>query len=253
MVLERLDKILSNMGYGSRKEVKALTKEGAVVIDGILAKDPSMHVDPGVQEIIVNGKRLVYRKYIYLVMNKPQGVISATEDDYDQTVIDLLMPEHQHFKPAPVGRLDKDTEGLLLITNDGELNHMLLAPKKHVAKKYYAVIDGKVTVKDIEDFAAGVVLEDGYKTLPGTLSILKSDEVSEIELVIYEGKFHQVKRMFEAVHKRVTFLKRMEMGILKLEPTLSTGEYRELTGQEIEQLLHSVGMSGEGRQSNEKI
>lgn len=242
MAKERLDKVLSNMGYGSRKEVKALARAGEVEINGTLIKDASSHIDTESDEIIVQGEKLIYRKYIYLLMNKPQGVISATEDDRDKTVIDLLLDKHKLFKPAPVGRLDKDTEGLLLITNDGELNHMLLSPKRHVAKKYYAIIEGIVGEEDIDVFAAGVTLEDGYKTLPAQLNIIKSDDISEIELVIYEGKFHQVKRMFEAVNKRVTFLKRIEMGILKLDEELKTGEYRELSNEEINSLIESVGL-----------
>lgn len=243
MARERLDKVLSNMGYGSRKEVKALVKSGEVEINGGLIKDASVHIDPEKDEIIVEGEKFIYRKYIYLLMNKPQGVISATEDDRDKTVIDLLKDQHKIFSPAPVGRLDKDTEGLLLITNDGELNHMLLSPKRHVQKRYYAIIEGRVSQGDIDAFSAGVTLEDGYKTLPAELYILKSDEISEIELIIYEGKFHQVKRMFEAVNKRVTFLKRIEMGILKLDEALKTGEYRELSKEEIDSLTESVGIN----------
>jgi len=167
------------------------------------------------------------------MMNKPPGVISATEDLRDETVIDLLDPLHQHFEPFPVGRLDKDTEGLLLITNDGMLAHNLLSPKKHVPKVYYAQIEGIVTEEDREKFAQGVELDDGYVTKPGELIILKSAQQSEIELTIQEGKFHQVKRMFEAVGKRVTYLKRLSMGNLKLDDSLELGEYRELTAEEL--------------------
>lgn len=245
MAKERLDKILSNMGYGSRKEVKALVKSREVSINGELAKDASMHIDTEKDEIIVSDEKLIYRKYIYIIMNKPQDVISATEDDRDRTVIDLLDDMYKIYNPAPVGRLDKDTEGLLLITNDGELNHMLLSPKRHVSKKYYAMIDGCVTIEDIQAFSKGVTLEDGYKTLPGELTILKAGEQSEIELVIYEGKFHQVKRMFEAVGKKVSYLKRIEMGILKLDQNLLSGEYRELTEDEITELIKSAGICRE--------
>ena len=234
----RLDKLLSNMGYGSRKEVKVLLKQQVVTVDGVAVKDAAMHVDPVQQNVSVFGDRVEYVEFIYLMMNKPPGVISATEDKHDQTVIDLLDPLAQHFEPFPVGRLDKDTEGLLLLTNDGTLTHNLLSPKKHVPKWYYAKIDGVVTEADIEAFAQGVELEDGYKTKPGELVILKSGEQSEIELMIQEGKFHQVKRMFESVGKKVTYLKRLSMGPLKLDEELELGEYRELTKEELAALLN---------------
>lgn len=229
----RLDKLLANMGYGSRKEVKQLLKEKAVTIDGIVVKDAAMKVDPDQQDVSVYGERVIYTEFIYLMMNKPPGVISATEDRYDETVIDLLDPLAQHFKPFPVGRLDKDTEGLLLITNDGNLSHNLLSPKKHVPKTYYATVEGVVTEADSAAFRQGVELDDGYVTKPGELVILKSDDVSEIELTIQEGKFHQVKRMFEAVGKKVTYLKRLSMGPLVLDEMLELGDYRELTEEEL--------------------
>ncbi|MGE7836610.1 pseudouridine synthase [Viridibacillus arvi] len=232
----RLDKLLSNMGYGSRKEVKQLLKMKAVTVDGEVAKDVSKHVDPIKQNVSVLGERVHYQEFIYLMMHKPPGVISATEDLHDQTVIDLLDPFHAHFEPFPVGRLDKDTEGLLLITNDGGLTHNLLSPKKHVPKVYYAKIDGEVTEADIEAFSRGVMLEDGYMTKPGDLVILNAGPTSEIELTISEGKFHQVKRMFESVGKKVTYLKRLSMGSLQLDEQLELGEYRELTEEELNSL-----------------
>ncbi|KOO52506.1 pseudouridine synthase [Viridibacillus arvi] len=232
----RLDKLLSNMGYGSRKEVKQLLKMKAVTVDGEVAKDVSKHVDPVKQNVSVLGERVHYQEFIYLMMHKPPGVISATEDLHDQTVIDLLDPFHAHFEPFPVGRLDKDTEGLLLITNDGGLTHNLLSPKKHVPKVYYAKIDGEVTEADIEAFSRGVMLEDGYMTKPGELVILNAGPTSEIELTISEGKFHQVKRMFESVGKKVTYLKRLSMGSLQLDEQLELGEYRELTEEELNSL-----------------
>ena len=232
----RLDKLLANMGYGSRKEVKQLLKQKAVRVDDVVVKDSSMHVDTAKQNVSVFGERVEYVEFIYLMMNKPPGVISATEDKYDQTVIDLLEPMEQHFEPFPVGRLDRDTEGLLLITNDGQLAHDLLSPKKHVPKWYYAKIDGEVTQADIEAFKQGVTLDDGYHTKPGELKILASGEQSEIELMIQEGKFHQVKRMFEAVGKKVTYLKRLSMGSLVLDETLALGEYRDLTEEELKSL-----------------
>jgi 16S rRNA pseudouridine516 synthase len=170
------------------------------------------------------------------MMNKPPGVLSATEDNVGETVIDLLEIEDQVYEPFPVGRLDKDTEGLLLITNDGQLTHQLLSPKKHVPKTYFAVIDGEVTEEDIKAFAAGVTLDDGYLTKPGELKIMKSGIRSDIELTITEGKFHQVKRMFQAVGKRVVYLQRLSMGPLQLDETLELGEYRELSDEEVELL-----------------
>lgn len=236
MAKERLDKVLANMGYGTRKEVKAIVKSGEVKVNGKFADDSGMHVDLEKDEIDVYDERLNYRKYIYLLMNKPAGVITATEDDYDETVVDLLDDEHKIFKPSPVGRLDKDTEGLLILTNDGDLNHKLMAPKSHVSKKYFAVISGRVTEKDVKKFQDGVVLDDGYKTLPAELSILNQGEESQIEVIIYEGKYHQVKRMFESVGKSVKYLKRIEVGPLKLDESLNTGEYRELTEDELDLL-----------------
>lgn len=232
----RLDKLLSNMGYGSRKEVKILLKSKAVEVNGLVAKDVSLHVDTDADEILVLGEKVVYTEFIYLMMNKPPGVISATEDKHDQTVIDLLDPLAQHFKPFPVGRLDKDTEGLLILTNDGHLTHQLLSPKKHVPKLYFAVIEGRVTEDDVNKFNEGVTLDDGYFTKPGELTILSSGDVSEIELSIMEGKFHQVKRMFESVGKKVTYLKRMRMGSLQLDETLELGDYRHLTEDELDAL-----------------
>jgi 16S rRNA pseudouridine516 synthase len=232
--LERLDKIISNLGYGSRKDVKAFARKGIIEVDGVIVKDSSMSFDPEKSVIKVNGEEIVYRKHIYLMMNKPDGVISATHDNKDETVIDLLELNHQVFEPFPIGRLDKDTVGLLLLTNDGELNHRLISPKWHVDKIYYAKIDKKVDEKDIVAFKNGITLDDGYKCLEAKLEILNSsDEGSEIRLTIQEGKFHQVKRMFEAVGKNVTYLKREEFGGLLLDPELQEGEYRELTDEEL--------------------
>lgn len=237
---QRLDKILSNFGYGTRKEIKQLVKEGAVRVDGVTAKDSGMHVDPDKSTIEINGEVLNYREFIYVMMNKPAGVISATYDNRLRTVIDILPDEFRCFNLFPVGRLDIDTEGLLLLTNDGQLAHELLSPKKHVPKKYYAFITGNVAEEDKRKFGEGIILDDGYKTLPADLTILRAGDYSEIELVIHEGKFHQVKRMFESVGKKVKYLRRIEMGRLKLDETLKPGECRELTSQEVE-MLKSVG------------
>jgi 16S rRNA pseudouridine516 synthase len=237
---QRLDKILSNFGYGTRKEVKQLVKDGIVKVDGKVVKDSGMHVDPKSSTIKINDEVLNYRDFIYLMMNKPTGVISATYDNKLETVVDILPEEYKCFDLFPAGRLDIDTEGLLLITNDGQLAHDILSPKNRVPKKYYALVKGRVTEDDSEKFSEGVILDDGYKTMPAELNILRSGDFSEIELVIHEGKYHQVKRMFEAVGKKVKYLRRIEMGKLKLDETLAPGECRELTAVEIE-LLKNIG------------
>lgn len=229
----RIDKVLANLGYGSRKEVKKLLKDGAVTVNEKVIKDAKEHVDPNADTITVYGEVIEYKEYIYLMMNKPAGVISATEDGNEETVIDLLEPEDVIFSPFPVGRLDKDTEGLLLLTNDGQLAHRLLSPKKHVPKTYFAVIDQEVTEADAAAFRLGVTLDGGYVTKPGELKILKSGIRSDIELTITEGKFHQVKRMFQAIGKQVVYLQRISMGPLELDESLELGQYRELTDDEI--------------------
>lgn len=233
---ERLDKVLANMGYGSRKDVKKYIKEGIVKVNGIIVQKNEFKVNPYEDEITIRGEEVNYREYIYLMMNKPQGLVSSTDDPLTRTVIDLLSEEYLIYKPFPVGRLDKDTEGLLMISNDGKLAHELLSPKKHVDKKYYAEIDGTVEVEHIEVFKKGIVLDDGYKTLPAILEIIESGIFSKISLTIQEGKYHQVKRMFEAISMKVTYLKRISMGQLILDESLEPGEYRELTDDEINSL-----------------
>ncbi len=233
----RLDKLLSNMGIGSRKDIKAILKKKHITVNEKIVKDGSMHVDTVSDIIKVKGEMVTYQKYIYLLMNKPNGYVSATVDDRDKTVIDLLTPAYQHFNPFPVGRLDKDTEGLLLITNDGELAHQLISPKKDVGKKYYAKIKGHVTEEDIIKFNNGITLDDGYQAKSAKLQILHADAESEVEVTVTEGKFHQVKRMFEAVNKKVVYLKRLKMGELELDQNLVLGDVRELTKDELEYCL----------------
>ncbi|NLK35464.1 MAG: rRNA pseudouridine synthase [Gracilibacteraceae bacterium] len=232
--IQRIDRILSNMGYGTRKEVKKLISSGLVEIDGIIVKDSGQKAAVDSQEIKVGGKRVFYRDFIYIMMNKPKGVISSTEDRFNRTVIDLLSDEFKTFSPFPVGRLDKDTEGLLLLTNDGQLSHRLLSPQKHVPKTYMAKIAGRVSERDVEAFGRGIILEDGYKTMSSELEVLERGSISLVEVTIYEGKFHQVKRMFQAVGKEVVYLKRISMGELKLDEALEPGEYRELNEEERE-------------------
>lgn len=233
---ERLDKVLSNMGYGSRKDVKRFIKEGRVTVNESTILESEFKVNPYEDEIYFNGQEVIYRKYIYLMMNKPQGLVSSTDDPLTRTVIDLLSEEYLIYRPFPVGRLDKDTEGLLMISNDGKLAHELLSPKKGVNKKYYVEVDGYIEESNIEDFKKGVILEDGYKTLPADLEIIKGDIISKAYLTIQEGKYHQVKRMFESLEMKVIFLKRISMGPLELDETLELGQYRELTEEEINTL-----------------
>ncbi|MFQ7447269.1 pseudouridine synthase [Intestinibacter bartlettii] len=233
---QRIDKILSNLGYGSRSELKKFCKNGLVKVNGKVINNPGVQVDVENDEIIFDGEKVTYKEFIYLMLNKPDGYISATFDKRDPIVLDLIDKEDLVFEPFPVGRLDKDTEGLLVLTNDGQLAHRVLSPKKHVPKTYYAKIEGIVTEEDIKAFAEGVTLDDGYETMPAELIILKSDEISEIELTIHEGKFHQVKRMFESVDKKVIYLKRLSMGKLKLDENLELGEYRELTDEEVKMI-----------------
>ncbi|MBC1936176.1 rRNA pseudouridine synthase [Listeria grandensis] len=234
----RLDKLLANSGFGSRTEVKQLLKTGAVMVNDVRVKEAKYQVKEESDRVEVNGETVQYAEFTYLMMNKPPGVVSATEDNWDETVIDLLDARDRAKKPFPVGRLDKDTEGLLLISNDGVLAHNLLSPKKHVDKTYVAKVDGVVTEDDIAIFKEGVTISDNYTCKPAVLEVIQTEGgTSEAQITIQEGKFHQVKRMFEAVNKQVTYLKRLQMGPLKLDPTLALGEYRMLTEAELQTLM----------------
>lgn len=233
----RLDKFLANAGVGTRSEVKQYIKKGWITVNGTKATKADLSVSEHSDQVLFQSQPVLLQKNFYYMMNKPQGVISATEDNFQKTVLDLLGSD-KRSDLFPVGRLDKDTEGLLLITNDGALSHELLSPKKHVAKVYYARIEGVVTSNDVDIFQKGVKIGDDFTALPANLTILSSDTISEIEVEIFEGKFHQVKRMFQAVGKKVLFLKRLSMGSLKLDSKLQPGEYRPLTEAEL-QLLTS--------------
>jgi 16S rRNA pseudouridine516 synthase len=232
----RLDKFLADMGRGSRSEVKRLIKFGRVTVNQTVIRDPGRQVNCRADRIMLEGTEVLYRRYIYLMLNKPAGVISATEDFRERTVLELIDPRYRNRGIFPVGRLDKDTEGLLLLTNHGELGHRLLSPKRHVLKWYFAKIAGVVCLADREAFQQGVVLEDGYRCLPAELKILQADAQSEVMVGIFEGKFHQVKRMFETRDKGVVYLKRLSMGGLHLDERLNPGEYRELTEEEVKTL-----------------
>lgn len=231
----RLDKYLADAGIGTRTEVKQMIRKGQIVVNGEVVKKAEQKVTLGMDCVEVAGKEISYQKDKYIMLHKPAGVISATEDSREQTVLTLL-PKELQKDIFPVGRLDKDTEGLLLLTNDGDLAHQLLSPKKHVDKIYYARVQGMVTKDDQDAFAKGVDIGDDKMTMPAKLEILKSEEESEILLTIQEGRFHQVKRMFEAVGKKVVYLKRMSMGSLVLDENLPLGGYRLLTEEEIKAL-----------------
>lgn len=228
---ERLDKLLAATGRWSRREAKLLIREGRVSVDGVPAGSGEEKADPSYCEILVDGSPLGYQKYTYIMLHKPAGVLSATEDSRQKTVLDLLAPELRRQGLAPVGRLDKDTEGLLLLTNDGELAHRLLTPKNHVDKIYYARLDSPLGPADQEAFAAGIVLEDGLACMPAGLEILGNG--LEILVTLHEGKFHQIKRMVASRGAAVCYLKRLSMGPLVLDETLGRGEYRPLTAEEV--------------------
>lgn len=232
-MIQRLDKVLSNGGVGSRREIKDMIKKGLIKVNGIVINDSGVCVNIENDIIIVDEKRFCYKEYIYIMLNKPAGVLSATEDKKCATVLDILGNDYSYLDLFPVGRLDKDTEGLLFLTNNGELAHRLLSPKNHIPKKYFVRVNKKLEQIDIDFLKQGVILENGYRALPGELTIISDSNESEAELVIYEGKFHQIKRMFEALGKRVIYLKRLEMGSLVLDKCLKTGEFRELTEIEI--------------------
>ncbi len=232
----RLDKYMADLQVGTRSEVKNLIRKGRVTVNGSLCKDPDKKITVGEDEVKLDQVKLEYASYEYYMLNKPAGVVSATSDKFTKTVVDLVDTAVRKDL-FPVGRLDKDTEGLLLITNDGDLAHRLLSPKKHVDKVYYAKIAGKVTSDDVEAFAQGLVVDEELTALPAKLEIITSADISEIQVVLQEGKFHQVKRMFEAVGKEVIYLKRIAMGSLTLDETLQAGEYRSLTEEELEKLL----------------
>ena len=230
----RLDKFLCEMGIGTRSEVKSYLKKGQVTVNGEIIKKPEVKIDENKDHICFLGQLLAYEAEQYFLLNKPAGCVTATRDNLSETVMSFL-PENRREDLFPVGRLDKDTEGLLLITNDGQLAHELLSPKKHVDKTYFAVIDGEVKEEHKQLFLDGLDIGDDDLTMPAKLNILKSGETSEIELTIQEGRFHQVKRMFEAVGTKVTYLKRISMGPLTLGD-LQPGEVRVLTDKELEQL-----------------
>lgn len=229
MESQRLDKIIASTGRFSRREVKLLARQGRILVDGRAVRDTAEKADPETAEILVDGEPLCYRRCTWVMLHKPAGYLSATEDGRGPTVLDLLPAELRRQGLFPVGRLDKDTEGLLLLTNDGALAHRLLAPRSHVDKVYYARVEGALEPADAAAFAAGMTLGDGLECLPAGLEILSPGECL---VTLREGKFHQVKRMLAARGKPVTYLKRLSMGPLRLDPELAPGAFRMLTAEE---------------------
>lgn len=232
MIMMRLDKMLAHSGYGTRKEVKELIRKGFVLVNGEVIINDDYKVDEDNDEIIIADEVVDYEKQIYLMLNKPDGYVSATFDNNDPTVLDLIYG-YENRNIFPVGRLDKDTHGLLLISNDGKLAHNLLSPKKHVDKTYYLKYDGTYRKSIHKSFEDGIVLDDGYKCLPAQFIDLGNNEA---HIIIKEGKYHQVKRMMEAVGCNVTYLKRIKFGRLELDESLKEGEFRVLTKEELDLL-----------------
>lgn len=228
----RLDKMLSHTGYGSRKEAKELIRKGFVSVNGETILDDDFKVDEENDEVIIADNNISYDKFIYIMLNKPDGYVSATYDSHDPIVLDLI-DGYEKRKLFPVGRLDKDTVGLILITNDGDLAHRMLSPKKHVIKRYYLKFDGILTDKKISRFEEGITLEDGYLCMPASYEKLSENEGI---LSIKEGKYHQVKRMLEALDCTVTYLKRISFGPIELDKDLEEGKYRFLTEEELKRL-----------------
>ena len=231
--MERLDKVIASTGRWSRREVRTLVREGRVLVDGLPAAGVETKVDPERAEITVDGEDLGYRRFTYLLLNKPAGLLSATEDSRQGTVLDLLAPELRRIGLFPVGRLDKDTEGLLLLTNDGALAHALLSPKRHVDKVYEARLSAPADAADQAAFAEGLPLSD-FTCLPARLEL--TEDPARVFVTLHEGKFHQIKRMFLSRGKTVLSLRRVAMGPLRLDGSLDTGKYRHLFPEEIDEL-----------------
>ncbi len=236
METERLDKVLSNLGIGSRSDVKIAIKQGKVLVNGILTKDPKTKVNLE-DSVQYETEILIRRKFYYFMMNKAPDCITATEDPKEKTVMEYLSFRHQNMNLFPIGRLDKETEGLLLFTTNGPLAHKYTSPKHLVTKEYYAEIRGVVGKEEIDAFETGVTLDDGYKTLPAKLELdsINGDK-SFVKVWLREGKYRQIRRMFVSLGMEVVYLKRVRMGAIELDPNLRVGNYRELTEEEIKQM-----------------
>lgn len=236
----RLDKLLANYGIGTRKEVKAYIRKGFVEVNGEVVKKDDCKVDHEKDMITFDGEIINYRPYVYLMLNKPQGYVSATKDNVHPTVIDLIIG-YENYDLFPVGRLDLDTEGLLLISNDGDFGHKLMAPSRSHAKVYLADVLGIMDENDIEAFKEGIILDNGYKCKKANLQILEvNDNSCRVQIEIFEGKFHQVKKMVEACGKHVTYLKRLKIKNLVLDRSLKLGDFRELTDEELVDLMNNL-------------
>ena len=234
----RVDKVLSNMGYGTRTQIKKQMKKGIVTLNGEVIKKPGTLMNPDEDVLTYFGDEVEYREHIYLVMNKPQGLISATCDDEHLTIIDVLQPEDKVFSPFPVGRLDLDTEGIIFITNDGKFSYKFTSPNKRIDKVYYVEVAEDIEENYHEEFEKGIYFkEEDYRTLPATLEVFEDDK-KKCYLTIQEGKYHQVKRMFLHMGNEVTFLKRVKIADFELPEELEPGEYRELTEEEVEHLIN---------------
>ena len=233
MALMRLDKFLADMGIATRKELKSIIKSGRVSVDGTALCVPEGKIDPEKNQVSLDGQLLGYKRFHYYMIDKPTGVLSVTEDKKQSTVLDLVSPEMRRMGLFPVGRLDKDTSGLLLLTDDGEYAHRVISPKSGVEKLYYAKVDGKLDAGDVEAFEKGIVLADGTRCLPAKLAILSENEC---HVTVMEGKYHQVRRMLASRGAPVIELRRLAIGALKLDESLGAGGFRELEQSEIDKV-----------------
>ena len=240
MEMMRLDKLLAHSGVGTRKEVKTYIRKGWVLVNQEVVKKDDFKVNPDIDEIICNDELIKYQKYIYLMLNKPAGYICANKDNVHPTVLELI-DDYYNYQLFPVGRLDIDTEGLLIISNDGDFAHKLLAPSRKHSKLYYTKVEGVINQRDVDLFKQGISIDTGYKCMPSNMKLIKIDgNISEVEIEIFEGKFHQVKKMIEAVDKKVIYLKRIKIRSLCLDEDLKLGKYRELTTYELVDLMDNL-------------
>ena len=236
----RLDKLLANYGIGTRKEVKSLIRKGFVKVNGMIIKKDDFKVDHEIDEIVFDDELIEYRPYVYIMLNKPAGYISATKDNLHPTVLELI-EGYENYDLFPVGRLDIDTEGLLLITNDGDFSHKLMAPSRNHSKLYWAEIEGVMDEKDIDSFKKGIVLDTGYCCKSANLKVIEVDDnCCKVEIEIFEGKFHQVKKMVEVCGKEVIYLKRLSIRNLELDRSLALGDFRELSNEELVDLMEDL-------------
>lgn len=234
----RIDKFVSEQGSISRSDAKTMIRKGQILVNGTAVKSADAKIDPEKDIITINGKDVAYRQFMYIMLNKPDGVICATRDGLSETVLELLPPDFRRKGIFPAGRLDKDTEGFVFITDDGALAHRMLSPKKHVEKEYIVTLEKPAEEGYIELFASGMTIDGDEKCLPAKL--IMTDRPDVVRLILHEGKYHQVKRMMEAAGNRVTHLKRVRMGGITLDPTLASGESREITAEELSHLWDNM-------------